>query len=622
MSTPQTNVDSVQLALEAVNRIVRLTLQPLEPQGFLEQFVVEVAAALGAGSCTVWSLSGQELQLSAEHHVDPTAQPDLALPEQTQVQTISNVFQNRKPVVYTGIEDGKQIQASDRTVQAIFVPLLLKDQAYGVMRVLTRGVWDPTMLKNLASRAIALGSYLNLYVDNRTLRLEASEEVGFARLAKVSAALHAETDRERLYLTVANGLRDVITVDRGALGLVTGGTVRVAAVSGVDKIQPKAALIQKINAVMGDTADSGEGFCTNQGVAGTESVEGERGERLREYLEESKMMSLVAIPLKVADRTVGVLIFEKGSENGFTKRDLTVAENYAAHAAVAIENIGRTRRRKLPEPVQNTITSPVKIILWLVVLAMLAWVLFFHEINRYVKAECMVVPRSYSVICRLSGIIDGVTTQEGKTVKKGEPLFSIEKEELELKLSDTDHQLKANEQKVVGFMAGRKLAEALSLKMDIEALKHRRQILVEKIRESTVLSPCDGMVLTPNLDKLRNTRVMLGQEIARVADVSQLNLEIYIDEADWALVSIEQEVVFYLKARPADRGEETKITHVRIMSMDRNQKNVFVVEALLDKDLQRYSPGYEGEARVKVGRTTLGTAILRTIHRKVAYKFF
>jgi len=525
--------------------------------------------------------------------------------------------------VFTGVEEGAgAMEIDERTVQAIFVPLLLKDQGFGVMRILTRGVWDPAMLRRLANRAAALGIYINLYVDNRTLRLEVSEESGFARLVQISAGLHAENDRERLYLAAVNGLRDVISVDRAALGLVSGGRTRVAAVSGVDKIQPKAALIRKIAEVMEDITASGDGVCINQGVEGTKAFEGERGHKLREYLEESKMASFVGIPMKAADRTIGVLILEKAEENAFTKRDLALAEGYAAHVAVAAANLGRGRPRKLPEPVKEAIRSPVKIVLTLVASAVLAWVLFFYEIDRHIKAQCRVVPRTYSVICRVGGLVTDVLSEEGAHVKKGDALFKIDKQELELRLSQTVHEIRANEQKVMNLMSARKLGEALSLKVDIEALEHRRSILEDRIRQTTVRSPCDGVVLTPKLDQLKNTRVVVGQELAAVADVSQLALELYVDEADWEGVEEGQQVLFYLKARPSEKGETARIRHLRVHSMDYNNRNVFVAEAPLERDFERFRPGYEGEARILVGRTTIGAAVLRALHRKFAYRFF
>ena len=624
MGTPTpANIDDVQAALEAASRIVKLTLQPLEPGAFMEKFAEEVVRALKAGCCTIWSLQGQELQMSASFEADKSAVANLALPEQTQVQTIANVFEQHKAVVFTGIEEGAgALEMNERTVQAIFVPLLLKDQGFGVMRVLTRGVWDPAMLRRMAARASALGIYINLYVDNRTLRLGASEETGFARLAQISATLHNETDRERLYLAMVNGIRDIIAVDRAAIGLASGGGTRVAAVSGVDKIQPKAALIQKIAGIMDDVAASGDGVCINQGIAGTKTFEGEQGRKLREYLEESKMTSLVGIPMKIADRTIGVLLLEKAEENAFTKRDLTLAEGYGAHAAIAAANIGRVRSRTLPDPVKKAIRSPIKIVLALAVLGVLGWVVFVHDIDRHIKAECRVVPRTYSIIARVGGLVTDVLTKEAARVKKDDALFMIDKQELALRLSETVHEIKANEQKVLNLMSARKLGEALSLKMDIEALKYRRNILEEKIGEATVRSPCDGMVLTPNLDQLKNSRVTIGQQLAWVADVSQLSLELYVGEADWELVEKDQQVLFYLKARPAEKGEPAVIRHLRVHSMDRNNRNVFVAEAALEQDFEHFRPGYEGEARILVGRTTIGAAVLRALRRKFAYRFF
>ncbi len=138
----------------------------------------------------------------------------------------------------------------------------------------------------------------------------------------------------------------------------------------------------------------------------------------------------------------------------------------------------------------------------------------------------------------------------------------------------------------------------------IDATIARHHVALELVRErlaqSRILSPIDGIVVTERLEEKIGQRVEAGDLIAEVYDFTTVKAEIFVPEKDVQAVSVGQEVNLKARAFPSRRflGRITAIAPRAVASADGLSRRLIRVTTEIDNADLMLKPEMTGNAKI------------------------
>jgi multidrug resistance efflux pump len=150
-------------------------------------------------------------------------------------------------------------------------------------------------------------------------------------------------------------------------------------------------------------------------------------------------------------------------------------------------------------------------------------------------------------------------------------------------------------------MAKRSAAQVNILSAQIDQARSQVALLDEQLARTRVVSPIAGIVVRGDLSQALGSPVERGQVLFEVAPLDAFRIVLQVDERDVAYVAAGQRGQLLLSAAPEDALGFTvdKLTPV---SIPREGRNYFRVEARLDTVPAQLRPGMEGVGKVEIDR--------------------
>lgn len=167
---------------------------------------------------------------------------------------------------------------------------------------------------------------------------------------------------------------------------------------------------------------------------------------------------------------------------------------------------------------------------------------------------------------------------------------------------DTSSQVAETEARAARSNFDGLLADKQSNSQQIEALKHRRDLLRREYEGMTVVAPRAGVVMGEDLRKMIGRRFNRGEEICRIGDLDQFVVRVDVNEREIAEVRLDSPVRFKLKTMPGRTftGRVSKINSEPVVN--ELEQRFYAVEALVDNNEGMLRPGMSGFARISFGR--------------------
>jgi multidrug resistance efflux pump len=153
---------------------------------------------------------------------------------------------------------------------------------------------------------------------------------------------------------------------------------------------------------------------------------------------------------------------------------------------------------------------------------------FWHD---SVDGQFLLEPAKYAVVrAYVPGIVEQTSAEEGKLVSAGGPLVQLRN--------------LAMETQAAGALADLQVAAARSTQAQLhytgvafaeheqEQLAERSRIMNEEESQLSLVSPIDGVVLTPRVSDLVGSYLPVGTTVLDVADLSSMKARIYVSEVE------------------------------------------------------------------------------------------
>jgi multidrug efflux pump subunit AcrA (membrane-fusion protein) len=464
------------------------------------------------------------------------------------------------------------------------------------------------------------------------------------------ARIHEVLDTETVVCRIANEGKRLTGCDRLAVLVRSRGSFRVAAVSGLDRPEPRANTVQHLQELAGLVAAMGEplwyGGATGDLQPSLESA-------VCSYLDLSHARSLTVIPLSGPDEptsharpaAIGALVFETFDarllDDAYRQRVSIVAR----HSLSALTNAEQYSRLPL--------------VGWLA--AIRGWT----ERGRHrwlaaaavlliagIAAACW-IPADLDVVCQgksqpaqrrqvfapVDGQVVQIAVQHGEQVAADQTLVQLESSELAFEttrilgeLQTVEKQLSSLQSARLGSSpttaaqrdeASRLAADEQRLKTVAQSLTQQRELLEQQRQRLQVNAPIAGQVLTWQVtERLQARPVQRGQVLMTIGDTGgPWILELRVPDKDVQIVRAAQDelgpeldVTYILASSPATRHRARLDNLSMLIEPDADQQlSALATVKIASENLPELRPGAGVTARIHCGRRAVGYVWLRDL---------
>ena len=407
-----------------------------------------------------------------------------------------------------------------------------------------------------------------------------------------------------------------LACDRVSLGFVRRGHARVSAVSHTADLGRRSNLLRAIAAAMDEAIDQKAPVVTPSPSAASPRVS-----RAHHELARSGAGSTVyTVPFVSGARIAGAITFERPVDRPFDQHALDLIEAVAGLAGPGLETLRREDRwlaAKAVDAAKDTLArlvGPGQLAFKLGtigVLAALAFVLFAKGDYR-VTARALMEPSVRRVaVAPFGGYVREAPVRAGDLVRAGQVLVVLDDRELRLERAKLESQREQLDRQRALALAQSNAAQINIARAQIDQATARIALIDEQLGKTRVVAGFDGVVVTGDLSQSLGIPVDKGQVLFEIAPLDGYRLVVQVDERDINDVTVGRRGRLLLAAAPADPVPFT-VERIVPVSVARDGRNFFRVEARLEQTPQRLRPGMEGVAKIDIDRRRLAAIWTRS----------
>ncbi len=429
-----------------------------------------------------------------------------------------------------------------------------------------------------------------------------------AGVMDLMVAVNAETRFLAASLALCNAIANRFGCERTSLGWLEDDRVRLKSISRTAKFDKNMLAVKAIETVMEESIDQDEEVVF-PAVEGTNSIFRDHAE----FAAREKVANLVSLPIRLADKPVGVLLCERQS-NPFSENDIRQLRLTCDQSARRLSEMFRTDRwfgsrwklqaREKCGKWLGPEHTWAKVLGVLCVVAVVALVLPIYPY----RVEGNFILRSDEVsflTAPFDGYIKSAEVRPGDSLPSGGVLLTLNTEQLELEeaaaIADQTRYLReAEKSRAARALAEMRISQALA-----DQAKSRLDLVRYRLAQSTLRSPWASVVVEGDLRQRIGAPVKQGDAMFKVARLDRLYVEAEINERDvhHILDKTTGEIAFV--AQPKLKFP-VKVARIEPAAVPKQRENVFVARAELTTSPQAWwRPGMSGVCKIEVRKQTL-----------------
>jgi multidrug resistance efflux pump len=207
------------------------------------------------------------------------------------------------------------------------------------------------------------------------------------------------------------------------------------------------------------------------------------------------------------------------------------------------------------------------------------------------------------VAAPMEGFISKSSVRPGDTVKAGDVLVEMADQDLLLEQRKWEAALTQNENAVAAALARADRAQFVIAQGKASEAAAQLELVQQHLQRTKLLAPIDGVVIKGDLSQTLGAPVQKGDALLTVAPAQQYRLVVEVDERDVAHIRPGQAGQLALASLPA-QPLRLVVERVTPVSVVREGRNVFEVQARLEATSVELRPGLQGVTRVHAGEAS------------------
>jgi len=644
---------ATQRLAELLGQIGKLPSANLEPPQFFARFLQLTVAATGSGGGAIWVIQpGQSPQCYCHIELE-LCRIQEADQQRLVLEAIDRTVKEGKALVLPGgglDHDGSAEPATVQTEQAgtaaanrspyplFFKPLRAAGQVAMVAQMIGAEGLSAHDYRTVVSLLDKTAESAETYLAHRRAAVLEDDRKALACLLQYAEAVHGSLDAEKVVYQIANLGRDALGCTRLVVWIDPAVKRGLRAVSGVDKPDRRAVLLQSIEKLSKHCLQIKKPIVAARKQLVELDEEDKLTTLLKDYFNASQLDEIFLQPIRKGDDFLGVLAAE-GFEQESSTNLAGMAAAVSKHGALALSNalemasvplvrpLGKLQKvKKDPKKRRKWLTVSATVLAALVLAALVPWTV-------QIDCTCRLTPRHMRVIdSPLDGLQISKIHRPSGYVEAGEIIAQLNDAELQARRYSLEAALEQEQLK--------KDQAARSEDKDISRLEcERRQgeldLVNLQIDQCKIRAPISGTILTDRLDLKEGMTLRRGDPICEIADLNtwQLVLEVTQQEIDWVQRGLahgqQSTVVFFLAAYPEHKLQTTieNASQIGQLAHIKDQGNFFEIRVDVSQDQlsriwQGLREGMIGRAKIGTVKRALGYVLLRKVIRFFRVAFF
>ncbi|MCC9605725.1 biotin/lipoyl-binding protein [Blastopirellula sp. JC732] len=637
------------------------------PEEFWPELLSRLIFAASAQGAAIWQLgASRRLQPLYEQGFDKVysaPQRDVAI----DIDACSLEAALRKPKA-SAIVSGGESGGQTRLMLAVPLETVARTSA---LLVLYQPADLPAVTQNGQLRLLdAFGEIAVHFQERRLLADFAGAEQNWKNQLYFARDVHRELDVQRTCYRIANDGRLALDADRVSVAEWDGPAAYIQAISGIDVINRRAAVVRKLERLATAVAKQKQPIIFR---GDRENLPPQIEDALVDYLEESPARLLIAVPLvreeeheeeeeATAEGTlVGVMIVEQ-LEATEVERLLSRTRSLAETASIALDNAQRYEKLPLRGVMQfvgmvlaqfgwRKLSRTMRYVLPVLLVLLATWLIparFEIDVRGQLQPE---VERQ--LFAPLDGYVDEILVKHGQMVDAGEVVAKLRSPDLELKQTETAGLLAAAQSELDAVRVERTQntrrdddrrdnrsadrdqlsADEIRLTRRIANLQEQLLLLDKQQQSLTLTAPVAGQILSWDIDETLQARpVSRGDSLLKVAEVDGpwvLKLEAadrrtkHILDAQ-AATKQELPITFHLVSEPGVKHQAklTEVSQVIDVGSETDEPAALLTASFDKTEIDFLRPGVSVSGRVDCGTRSLAYVWTHELWEAVRRRLF
>ncbi len=485
----------------------------------------------------------------------------------------------------------------------VLVPLKPEQLQQGVAAFWLRGT-DEQQRAHATKLLELCGAMLCAYEMKVALHQRSAAMAQVQQGLQVLAGVNEQKKLQAAAMALCNQIAARFGSERVALGFLSGRYVKLKALSHTEKISRKMRLVQDIESVMEE--------CLDQDVEVIHPAPASASYVSRAVADHAKRngpLCVCSLPLRRERKVEAVLTLERAPERPFTPEEVQRLRLALELCTARIIDLyehdrwfgarwARSWRDGLGHLVGPKYTwAKVAAIGIFAFLCFATFVKGTHKIEASFVVEAIeqqIIPTPFE------GYLKSVHVEPGDTVEANQTvLATLDTATLRLEKSAAEAEMAGYLKEADFAREQRKLAEAEVARFKAEQSRARIAVLEHRIRQATIVSPIDGVILQGDLKKKVGSPLQSGDLLFEIAPLSALRAKLHVPDDKIVYVHEQERGELAAAAHPG-RYIPFVVEKINPVAEVVNQKNVFLVRAKLEHVPASVPlrPGMEGVAKV------------------------
>jgi RND family efflux transporter MFP subunit len=439
-------------------------------------------------------------------------------------------------------------------------------------------------------------------------RAEESNE----RLQRILDLVASSVEHEGFHgaaMAFVTRLATTLECNRVSLGLMSGKHAKVQVMSHTADFGKQTNLVRAIGASMDEAMDQHAVVIYPPPPEGLALVTKSHEELFKQH----GSGTALTIPLEHKGTVIGGLTLERTADKPFDKWTVEACETVASLVAPILDT-KRHEERWLARKAVDALSEQVKRLLGpgylvrkIILIAFVALVIFFSffKIDYRVTANTVIEGEVQRVVAApYNGYIKESPVRPGDVVKEGALLCLLDDRDMKLERLKWATEKEQLTKQYHEAMAKHDRAQITVIRTKIDQAEAQLSLIDEQLSRTRVTAPFNGVVLSGDLSQSLGSPVERGQELFKVAPLDAYRVIVEVDEKDIIHIQVGQKSELILPSMPGE-ALPFVVNKITPVSIAKEGKNYFRVEASMEKPSERLRPGMEGIGKVTIDRQRL-----------------
>ncbi|MSM39597.1 MAG: HlyD family efflux transporter periplasmic adaptor subunit [Geobacter sp.] len=491
---------------------------------------------------------------------------------------------------------------------AVAYPFMIGEMLFGVVAVEVKAASEES-LGHVMEQLQWGSSWLELHHRREQAERSDSTLVEMKSSFDLLAAVLAEERAKDAAMVFVTELASLMRCDRASLGVFRDDHIRLQAMSHSAQLAKNMNLVRCIGTAMEEAILQRSEILFPLPLDAKALVVRDHAELSRQQGGES----VLTIPLYGNKAYYGAITLERPADIPFCEKEIRVCRGVFALVAPILE-AKRKNDLMLPLKVWASVETQLGKLVGsghvgrkLLAAALVGLIIFFSVATGDYRITATTVLEPLirrSIASPFNGYVKGATVRSGDLVKKGAVLCTLDDRDLHLEQSRWQNQQVQYQRQRQEAIAADERAKANIINSQLDQAAAQLNLVRSQLQRTALVAPFDGIVVSGDLSQRIGGAVEQGEVLFEVAPLNAYRVIMQVDEYQIDDVKTGQTGKLVLPTM-AEKNFPFVVEKITPISLQKEGKNYFRVEAKLNLVSNSLRPGMEGVAKISVDRRRL-----------------